>query len=326
MYLNSVVSDFSKRVILPFLLGILWVICFAIPSFAQTDVRKLVDLSNNLHTGRLRIAGDTIWKKIEIGSNMNQSSFSNNWTGGGVASTGIGVFLNSTYVYKRSGNSWRNDLNMQYGFSKNKDQGSRKSLDRIFFDSKYSRDLNSKWVVFVNLNFQSQFSSGYDYTQMIVSDSIKTGPKRVSGMFSPAYFVQSLGIEYKPTDYFYVDLAPGAFRQTIVWDRNLYMNTPDQKNYGVPIGKRIKYELALLQLVANYNRNITTKINLKSRYQLYSSLLDPLKMDHRLDATITAQVHKYVNVNVNMIVTYDDDQDSNIQFAQGLNLGFQYTF
>lgn len=292
---------------------------------AQTvqDFRKLIDMSNSLNASRLKVAKDTSWHKVQLGSTFNQGSFSSNWTGGGVSSAGIGAFFNALFENRLGKNAWRTDLQLQYGFLKNKGQENRKSQDRIFFDAKYNREIDQKWTLFGNINFQSQFAAGYNYE--FVVDSVKV-TRQTSRSLAPAYFTQSIGLEFKPDPFFFVDFAPGAFRQTIVWDRTLYPYTPDQNNYGVPIGKRIRYELALMQIVANYNRDITKQINVKCRYQLYSSILDPFNIDNRLDASVTAKVNKFINVNLSAILAYDDDQSSDVQFAQGLNVGFLYTF
>jgi hypothetical protein len=297
----------------------------ALPVAGQNafDVSKRTDFSNKLNASRLKVDKDTNWHKIDLGSTFNQGTFSSNWTGGGVNSAGIGVFLNALFENRKDKNAWRTDVQAQYGFLKNKGQESRKSQDRIFFDTKYNRDIDAKWALFANLNFQSQFSRGYEY--YVTADTMPA-KRRTSRFLAPAFLTQSIGLEYKPVPYFFVDFAPGAFRQTIVWDTGLYINTPDQKNYGVPVGSRIRYELALMQIVANYNRDIAKQMNLKFRYQLYSSILNPLKVDNRLDASLTAKVHKYFNVNFSAIMAYNEDQSDQIQLAQGLNIGFLYSF
>jgi hypothetical protein len=315
-------NNFQKTS-LPLVVAGLFLKAGTLSAQSAEDLRKLIDLSNSLHASRLKVAKDTNWHKVELGSTFNQGTFSNNWTGGGVSSAGIGVFFNALFENKQGKSSWRTDLQLQYGFLKNRGQDNRKSQDRIFFDAKYNREINEKWTFFGNVNFQSQFAAGYNYEFMV--DSMKV-TRKVSGLMSPAYFTQSIGLEYKPTPYFFVDFAPGAFRQTIVWDRTLYPYTPEQNNYGVPIGKRIRYELALMQIVANYNRDISKQLNIKCRYQLYSSVLDPLNVDSRVDASLTAKVNKFINVNFSAILAYDDDQDSRVQFAQGLNVGFLYSF
>ncbi|TLU98083.1 DUF3078 domain-containing protein [Dyadobacter luticola] len=281
-----------------------------------------VDLSNSLNAGRLKTANDTTWKKIEFGANLNQGSFSSNWTGGGVNSVALGLFFNALNEKRRGKNSWRNDFQSQYGVVRNKGQQSRKNVDRIFFDTKYNRELTAKWSLFANVNFLSQFSPGFKYSSNADTAVIKD---KVSGFLSPAYLTEAIGIEYRPAPYFFVDLAPGALRQTIVIDTDLYVNTPDQKNYGVPIGKKVRTEAALIQVVANFDKDIAKNVNLKFRYLMYSSFKHPLNIDNRLDAQLTAKINKYVNVNLGAIVVYDQDQSNEIQFAQGLSIGFLYS-
>jgi hypothetical protein len=289
-----------------------------LPTFSQK-----VDLSNSLNAGKLKTPGDTTWKKIEFGANLNQGSFSSNWTGGGVNSIALGLFFNALSEKKKGKNSWRNDFQSQYGIVRNKGQQSRKNVDRIFFDTKYNRELTSKWSLFANINFLSQFGSGYEYSSDPDSADVK---RKVSGILSPAYLTEAIGIEYRPVPYFFIDFAPGALRQTIVVDKDLYVNTPDQKNYGVPIGKRVRTEAALIQMVANFDKDIAKSVNLKFRYLLFSSFKHPLNIDNRLDAMLTAKVNKFVNVNLGAIVAYDEDQSNKIQFAQALSIGFLYSF
>ncbi|MCE7062836.1 DUF3078 domain-containing protein [Dyadobacter sp. CY343] len=287
--------------------------------FSQNNV----DLSNPINAGRFKAPGDTIWKKIEFGANLNQGSFSGNWTGGGVNSIALGLFFNALNEKKKGKNSWRNDFQSQYGIVRNKGQLSRKNVDRIFFDTKYNRDLTEKWSLFANINFLSQFGAGYTYSDNPDSSRIK---RKVSGILSPAYLTEAVGIEYRPVPYFFIDFAPGALRQTIVVDTDLYVNTPEQKNYGVPIGRRVRTEAALIQLVANFDKDIAKDINLKFRYLMFSSFKHPLNIDNRLDAMLTAKINKYVNVNLGGIMVYDQDQSDEVQFAQALSIGFLYSF
>ncbi|MCF2496043.1 DUF3078 domain-containing protein [Dyadobacter chenhuakuii] len=294
------------------------VFLITLPGLAQT-----VDLSNPLNAGKLKVPGDTAWKKIEFGANLNQGSFSSNWTGGGVNSIALGLFFNALNEKIKGKNAWRNDFQSQYGIVRNKGQQSRKNVDRIFFDTKYNRSIGSKWSLFANVNFLSQFGDGYNYSAAPDSTDAK---KKVSGIFSPAYVTEAIGIEFRPASYFFIDFAPGALRQTIVLDKNLYVNTPDQNNYGVPIGKSFRTEAALIQIVANFDKDIAKDVNLKFRYLMFSSFKRPGNIDNRLDAMLTAKINKYVNVNLGAIMLYDDDQSNKVQFAQALSIGFLYSF
>ncbi|WP_229253956.1 hypothetical protein [Dyadobacter sp. NIV53] len=173
--------------------------------------------------------------------------------------------------------------------------------------------------MFANVNFLSQFAAGYNYSD--IDDS----KRKVSSLLSPAYLTEAIGIEYKPVPYFFIDFAPGALRQTIVTDTDLYVNTPDQKNYGVPIGKKIRTEAALMQIVANFDKDIAKNVNLKFRYLMYANIKHPTNIDDRLDAMITAKINKFINVNLGVILVYDQDQSNTVQFAQGLGFGFLYS-
>jgi hypothetical protein len=293
-----------------------------------TAFSQKVDLTNSLNASRLKTPGDTTIRKTEFGANLNQGSFSSNWTGGGVNSISLGLFFNALREVKKGKNSWRNDLQTQYGIVRNQGQQSRKNVDRIFFDSKYNRELSEKWSIFGNVNFLSQFAPGYEYSKDPDSLGFR---KKQSGFFSPAYVTEAIGIEYKPVSYFFIDLAPAALRQTIVADRNLHLTKPG--NYGVDINKSVRNEVGIVQLVANFDKNIAKDINLKFRYLLYTSYAKnqvtkerEFNGDHRLDAQLTAKIAKYFNVNLGAIVIYDKDQASKVQFAQGLSIGFLYSF
>ena len=297
-------------------------------SAQETDFKKKIDLTNSVNGGILKVKGDTTWKKTEFGINLTQGSFSSNWTGGGVSSVALGAFFNAMSEKRKGKNSWRNDFQSQYGIVKNKSQESRKNLDRIFFDTKYNYELKGPWSLFANFNLLSQFANGYIYSSS--PDSV--GAKRkVSGLFAPAYLTEAIGLEYRPVPYFFVDIAPGAVRQTVVSDRNLYRTLPE--NYGVKVGKRIHNEVGIVQLVANFDKELVKDLNLKFRYLLFTAYNKnqitnkrEFKNDHRLDAMVTAKVARYFNVNLGAIVIYNKSQADKVQFAQGLSVGFLYTF
>lgn len=293
------------------------------PLWAQEDaVEALIDSIKVV--AKKEAVKDTSWKrKTEFGANLNQGTFSSNWTGGGVNSIALGLFFNAVAEYKKGSNSWRNDLQTQYGVVKNRGQESRKNVDRIFFDTKYSRQFSPQWSFIGTLNLLTQFAPGYIYER--TPDGRET-QRKVSGFFAPAYVTEALGVEYKPVPYFFISFSPGAVRQTIVADKQLYVNTPEQRNYGVPIGRTVRNEVALMQVVANFDREIAKNVNLKFRYLLYASYDNLRAMDNRLDASLTAKVNRYMNVNITAILIYDEDQSTDIQYAQSLAVGFIYKF
>jgi hypothetical protein len=260
------------------------------------------------------------WKRsFRSGLNLNQASFSDNWKGGGVNSIALGTLLNTRANYESEKITFTNELDLLYGILKTKDQGARKTTDRIFFDSKLGYKLSPVWSAFVSVNFLSQFDLGYRYF-----DSLGEEHKEViSKFFSPAYLTSSLGLEYKPVDYFWMRFGVGTFRQTFVGDPNIYRNEP--KNYGVEVGKKVRNELAL-QYIANFDKDIAKNLNFKARFTAFANYETFDAIDTRLDLLLTAKVNKFINVNVTTTALYDQDMDYDIQYSQSLALGILFNF
>jgi phage pi2 protein 07 len=261
--------------------------------------------------------------KKEFGINLNQGYFTDNWSGGAKNSVAVGFLFNYLREVQNGKNILRNDFQSQYGIVSNAGQRSNKNIDRLYWDFKYGRMLSKDWRFIANVNFLSQFSPGYKYS--IVGDSLERKDK-ISGFLTPAYLTEMIGFEYKPTPSFFVNISPAALRQTIVADTSIYSYTPDQKNYGVDIGKKLKTEVALVQIVANYDKDIAKNMNLKVRYLMYATYKNIDSPDNRLDLLLTAKFKKYLNANIGAILVYDDDQSSRIQYAQSLYMGFLYVF
>ena len=267
---------------------------------------------------------DTVkyWKKkLTFSVNMNQAAFSSNWKAGGINSIGLNSLFNYKANYLKDGHSWDNEVDLTFGFVNNSGQGYRKTVDRVFLDTKYGKALNKKWDLFTSLNFLSQFTKGYKYnddnTSAIISDR-----------FAPAFITLALGAEYHPVEYFKLRISPIAPRITIVQDPTRFTKSVAPSPYGVDSTKTVRYEWLAFQLFAEFNKDIAPNINLKWRYVMFANYetLAFKTIDHRIDLNFTAKVNKYINVGFGGILLYDYDQDSGVQLSQALTLGFLYTF
>jgi hypothetical protein len=261
------------------------------------------------------------WKRgMQTGVNLNQASFSSNWKGGGVNSIAVGLFFNGNANYETTKVSFTNDLQLQYGFLKNDGQTVRKNADRIFLDSKFGYKLNTKWNLYASTNFSSQFDQGFEFSK---DANGAEQQKLISRFFAPAYLTNSIGLEYKPVEYFWVRFGTGTLRQTFVTDTTLYRNIP--KNYGVEIGKKVRNEAAF-QLSSSFDKDIAKNINLKVRYLAFANYETLRSIDNRLDVVIAAKVNKFVSVNLAGTLLYDEDMDYKIQTSQTLAIGILYNF
>lgn len=259
------------------------------------------------------------WKtNLSFGINLNQAAFSDNWSSGGVNSIALGSLLSYKAEYDKSGKNFTSVVELKYGKLKNEGQLERKTNDRIFFDNKAAMALSKNWSFFASVSFESQFDLGYSYGKD--SQGIETR-KVISKFMAPGYLTESVGFEYKPRKYFSLRLGTGTARQTFLLDTTLYKNNP--KNFGVPIGKKFRNELAF-QAVANFDKDIMENLNLKSRYLLFAAYEKLTGIDQRLDVTLTAKINKLINVSVGATGLYDDDFSGDIQYSQSLALGILF--
>jgi len=130
------------------------------------------------------------WHKAVIFNlNFNQASFTNNWSGGGVSAVALNSNFDFKAEYNKSPLDYTSELNLIYGTSVVKGQGTRKTNDRIFFDNKIATKLSKNWLFFGSITFESQFAPGYTYQD-------PQPPLLISQFMAPGYLTESVGFEY----------------------------------------------------------------------------------------------------------------------------------
>lgn len=287
----------------------------------------LLFLSSQSIAQVIRVDSTTHWKKaFKAGLNVNQASFSTNWKAGGVNSIGFTALLNYKANYKKNKTTWDNEIDLLYGMVNNQGQGYRKTLDRIYIDTKVGHDLNEKWMVFGSANLLTQFAQGYRYAEGKVD---RDSAILISDFAAPAFITAAWGFEYHPVSYFKVRLAPFAPRLTVVTDNNgRFADVDPLKPYGVLVGENTRMEWLAFQLLAEFDKEIAKNLNLKWRYLMFANYetLNLEQIDHRLDLSLTAKVNSFMNVTLGGIMLYDFDQDNAVQLAQAFTLGVSYSF
>ncbi len=307
-------------IIIPVLL-----LCFYTRSFGQvTDAEK---------TMRTPVADSTQgWKKGGVVSlNIAQTSLTN-WAAGGQNSFAVNGLISTFANYRKDKTVWVNSLDIGYGLLKQGGLGYRKTDDKFDFLSKYGYEAFKNFYYAALLNFKTQMAPGYKYAD--------TGNEKISDLFSPAYLVLALGLDYKPNDHFSAFIAPATGKLTIVTDQNL----SDAGAFGVKPGKKSLSEFGGY-IRAIYTRNdfkndflknvtFTTKIDLFSNY-----LKKPQNIVINWETLIAFKVNKFISANINTQLIYDDkikvpvirngvptSIGSLVQFKEILGLGFSYNF
>lgn len=252
---------------------------------------------------------------------INQSSFSN-WAAGGVNSLAGNLIFNYDFNYKKDKWSWDNKLLAAYGQTHQKETGWRKNDDRFALNSLVGLEASKKWLYTFFLNFNTQFTDGFEYKDNNRGD-------KISGAFAPAFLSFGPGIAYKESDNFKVNLSPISARFIMVGDENL------RSRYSVDPDKFSRNELGA-SLDAYYKVNVMENISLENILKLYSNYLqDPQNVDVDYLANLVMQVNKFISVNAAAQLIYDDNiavpksngtKGPGLQVRQVLGAGVTYKF
>ncbi|MES1220851.1 MAG: DUF3078 domain-containing protein [Bacteroidota bacterium] len=266
---------------------------------------------------------DTIPKTWKTGGlfslNVAQGTLSN-WVGGGDKfSLSLISYLNLYAYYKKGKHAWDNTLDLGYGFVKTTSLGQRKSDDKIDLLSKYGYELAPKWYLSGLFNFRTQFAKGYTYSKDNLDREIRT---LSSASFAPAYILLSLGIDFKPTDYFSVFISPITEKWVIVTDDSL----SSVGAYGVVPGEKSRNELGAF-LSAKFNKEIAKNIVYTSRLDLFSNYKsNPQNVDLYFTNVLAMKVNKLISANITLDLLYDDDAIKHLQVRELLGVGLTAKF
>jgi hypothetical protein len=231
-------------------------------------------------------------------------------------------------------------LDIGYGILKEgKDVAIRKTDDKIDILSKYGRRAFTNTYYAVLLNFKTQMAPGYNYP----NDSVK-----ISTLLAPAYILAAAGLDYKPNDYFGAFLAPLTGKMTMVNEQELadagaFGVTPatyDNAGNIVRHGKKTRSEFGgygrVIYSKNDFDNEFLRNVSFTTKFDLFSNYLhNPQNIDVSWETQIAFKVNKYIAVNFNTQLLYDDDVkivDSNgdvgprTQFKEILGVGFAYKF
>lgn len=267
------------------------------------------------------------WKKGGMASlSFSQTSLSN-WSGGGDNAISTNVQLNLFANYTKAKNAWDNTLKLEYGLLKQGDAGTRKSIDKIDFVTKYGHQASKKWYYTALLDFKTQFAKGYNYAKSETESDVK-----VSNFMAPAYLLLSLGMDYKPNETFSAYLSPITGKTTIVNDDEL----SDAGAFGVDPGDKVRYEFGALTKFT-LKKSIAKNVDLKSTLDLFTAYSDSFgNIDVNWDLMINMKVNEFLTASINTTLVYDDDVEYvnkdginkgvKVQFKEILGIGLSYKF
>jgi hypothetical protein len=308
---------------------------FLVTVFASASIAQVTEAEKKLRA----INADTImgWKKGGLFAlNLAQTSLTN-WAAGGQNSAAVNGIFSAFANYKQGKSAWDNSLDIGYGILKQgKDASPMKTDDKFDFFSKYGREAFKNFYWSGLMNFRTQMRPGYKYPDT---------ENKISDLFSPAYLLLAAGMDYKPNPYFSAFIAPLTGKLTFVNDAELsaagaFGVTPGQ-NSRSEFGGYLRAIFSKNDFKDEFMKNIafTSKIDLFSNYGH-----NPQNIDITWENLIGLKVNKFISVNFNTVLMYDDDikvpVDRNgngefesteapgprTQFKEILGVGFSYKF
>lgn len=253
---------------------------------------------------------------------FNQASFNDKWTGGGTNNIAGNLNVSYAFNYKKGNWAWDNNLFVDYGLTKLKgDKFTRKTNDRLEFNSLLGKQAAKNWYYSAFLNFKTQFDKGYEYSDDGQSRNV------VTKFFSPAYLQFGPGMLWKKSDNLKVNFAPATSKLTFVSKEftNIAGYT-DGDYFGVDYNKSMRYELGFA--VGAYAKfNLMENVSMENILNLYSNYLeDPQNVDIDYTANVVMSINKYLSANFVFQAIYDDNAVQGFQIRELLGLGVNYKF
>lgn len=248
---------------------------------------------------------------VVTGLNISQIALSN-WTQGGDNALAWTFFGKTDVIY--SFNPWtlKNNLKLAFGRTKLGSAEFRTNDNEIYLESVLTYDLGWALNPYFSNTVRTVLGAGYNYTQ---TPAIQT-----SKFFDPGYITQSLGFIYKKDNLFSSRLGI-ALQETFANQfAKLYVDDPKT----IDKIERFKLETGI-ESVTEGSYSLAENLLASSKLRLFSRFNSLDVWDVRWDNTITAQINKYINTNLNVLMIYEKSQSLRTQIKEALQLGITYS-
>jgi len=275
------------------------------------------------------------WSKAgNIALLFSQAAFNTEWTGGGTSNYAANLALTYDANYRQGRLTWDNRIMADYGITKTRDQKfSRKTSDRLELNSIVVRQIKeSLWYYSFFMNFKTQLSSGYIFSEDLLGEEIRT---ETTKFLSPGYFQTGPGFLWKKNDNLKVNIAPATARLIFVasefTDVTGGQAAVDAFNeaggyFGVDANESTRFEFGAA--LSGYAKlELMENIFVENILALYSNYLeDPQNVDVDYTMNLVMKVNKWITANASFQAIYDDNAVKGFQIREGLGIGVTYGF
>ena len=286
---------------------------------------------------------------------LNQINFGQtslwNWAAGGYNNYTLAAAIDAGSTYKKDKITFANRLQLDYGFLYSADKPLiQKTKDRIYFESKWSRESPVKHVsVSSSFDFKTQFNNNYKYGtpknteghEPTVQDWLDARTL-MSGLFSPAYTNFGVGLLWTPKPWLSVNFSPLTADFVIVQNPDLratYGMELREEGLDKSVGENFKpFRFGLgAQLKVDAKWVINDVFNYTTQLVLFSNYLNkPQNFRVNWDNKIFWKLTKYFAFTLSTNLIYDENvkvkvvspdvKVAAVQFKEFVEFGFTYTF
>ena len=320
-----------------------------IPSFAQDAAQKAADAAAAAIAAAPEAQNDKdkpqYWTTgANFGVGFSQTGLWD-WAAGGYNTISLTADVTGKANYEKGLMKWDNAIEMHYGFLWSADKSNllQKSNDIFKLTSgwTYRTSERSKWNYSASFDFRSQFSNSYDSYEQDAQG--KWSGKLKSGLLAPAYTTIALGMNWRPSNWLDVNIAPLTGGFTICTIEELKLN------YGMPMidsadplkGYRsAKFQFGA-QMKATAQVTVNEVVSLKTELTYFTDYLNNPFTEARIywDNTFNWQLTKLFAIGLNTWLIYDpntlitigkdeagaDIKTRKVQFKEYLTIKFTFT-
>ena len=248
---------------------------------------------------------------------VNQSAFSN-WTSGGENSIAGALAVDYNLNYYKNGWAWDTKMIGAFGINKNSDSDfAKKTDDRIEINSLVGKNFTKELSYSSFVNFKTQFARGYKYLNSSIGGEQRNETTR---FFSPAYIQLGVGVYWKKSNDFWINMAPVTGR-LIIANKKFTSNLSDGEEYfGISKGNTSRFELGA-SLTGFYKFELIENVILEQSLSLYSDYLQNAE-NIDIDYTISAfmKINDYLSTSLIIQCRYDDNAVKKVQLRQVFGL------
>ncbi len=157
---------------------------------------------------------------------------------------------------------------------------------------------------------RTPITDGFDYSE--------PEKKQIVAFFDPGYVTQSIGFAYEKSEIFQTRLGL-AFEESFA-NKFAAQYTDDDETTDL---ETFKFETGI-ESMTDLNLKIDDNVIYKSKLRLFSGFDRMTVWDVAWDNTFTAEVNKWLNVNLSFILIYKASESLRTQMQEALQVGIVY--